>query len=110
MGQVAATTTLLTVAPKARSRTTRYATRFHINKLALKKKLIAVKKRAKKLTNAKARDNFYKKLEAQAVTHEKQQNFFKPPMPSKARKASEASTASKETTSKEVHILQANVA
>ena len=58
-------------------------TRYHIRRQALMKELPNVKKKAKKLSNARAREAFYKKHEAKCEAHEAKINFFKRRPPKK---------------------------
>ena len=53
-------------------------TRFHIHRSALSKKILTVKKKAKPLTNEKARDEYYRKPETKYEEYTKKENFFKP--------------------------------
>ena len=53
-------------------------TRFHIVRTALQAKMQKVSKKAKQLSNVKAREAFYQKYEAKYKAHAARANFFKP--------------------------------
>ena len=66
-----------TIATKKRADLIR-KTRYHLSKAVMKIKIKKVKKKAQKLSNAKTREQFYRRYESKYEAHVAKTNFFKP--------------------------------